>query len=144
MITNLQNLKAGTPFRLQGTLITGTLIDCNECTAKVRLSGRPVDFDTSEPCEVLRAVTSLAKSTIWSPATVVETMTDDAAATSPAADSEPTCETCGAVTDRDHIGPICPACSEANDEDEPMKTVTKAKKAPKTKLAPAAKAAKPV
>jgi hypothetical protein len=144
MITNLQNLKAGTPFRLQGTLITGTLIDCNECSAKVRLSGRPVDFDTSEPCEVLRAVTSLAKSTIWSPATVVETMTDDAAATSPAADSEPTCETCGAVTDRDHIGPICPACSEANDEDEPMKTVTKAKKAPKAKLAPAAKAAKPV
>jgi len=127
VITNLQNLKAGTPFRLQGTLITGTLLDCNECSAKVKLSGMPVDVEIEQPDgDVRRFTANRFKSTIWSPATVVETIDSDAAATSPTAELQPD------------------AAQASLTEDEPMKTVTKTKKAPKAKLEPAAKAAKPV
>lgn len=142
MITNLQNMKPGTRFRVHEMPgLIGVLDDCNECSAKVRMTSGPVDVEIAEPDgNVRRFTANRSRTTTWSPATVVETLTDDAAATSPPADDEPTCETCGAVTDRDHIGPICPACSEGNEEDEPMKTVTKAKK---TKTATEPKARKP-
>lgn len=113
MIINLQNLKPGVNFRVhEMSGLTGTLVDINECSANVRLADKTVT---------------------WSPATVVETIEASAATSPPEENNEPTCETCGAVTDRDHIGPICPACSEGNDEDEPMKTVKKAPKIRKPK-----------
>ena len=130
MITNLQNLKPGTAFRVHEIPdLTGTLVDINECSAKVSLGRHAVEVRIGD-----REFTAhRSRTEVWSPATVVETI-EAQPATSPAAETD-TCETCGAETGRHHIGPICPACSAGDNEendDMAMKAIN-AKKVRKAK-----------
>ena len=81
MITNLQNLKPGTAFRVhEMPELTGLLADINECSAKVSLGRHAVEVKIGD-----REFTAhKSRVEIWSPATVVETI-DASAATSPPA-----------------------------------------------------------
>lgn len=131
MITNLQNLKPGTNFLVhEMPELSGVLVDINECSAKVGLGRHAVDVKIGD-----REFTAhRSRIEIWSPATVVETI-EAQPATSPAAETD-TCETCGAETGRDHIGPICPACSAGDNEendDMAMKAINAKKKGRKAK-----------
>lgn len=131
MITNLQNLKPGTNFRVhEMPELSGVLLDINECSAKVSLGRHAVEVKIGD-----REFTAhKSRVEIWSPATVVETI-EAQPATSPAAKTD-TCETCGAETGPDHIGPICPACSAGDNEendDMAMKAINAKKKGRKAK-----------
>lgn len=74
MQSSLFGLKPGTRFRLVGMPeITGELLDCSECSAKVRIDGgvRDVQFeDDSGQTRHFRA--RRMTTTTWAPATVVE------------------------------------------------------------------------
>ncbi len=123
MITNLQNLKPGVTFRVfEMPGLTGTLVDINECSAKVQLAARLIDVEIESPDGSSRRFTAnKARTVTWSPATVVETI-EASAATSPPAQPDAT-----------------PAEAQASPEENPMKTVTKAKKTPKAKAEPKAR-----
>lgn len=118
MITNLQNLKPGSAFRVfQMPDLSGVLVDVNECSAKVKLTSGAIDVEIDQPDGSVRRFTAnRSRTTIWSPATVIETI-DASAATSPPAppDAEPA------------------EAEASNLETDTMKTVTKAKKSPKAR-----------
>jgi len=121
VITNLQNLKPGSAFRVfQMPDLSGVLVDVNECSAKVKLVSGSIDVEIAQPDgNVRRFNASQSRTVIWSPATVIETI-DASAALSPPA--QPDAE---------------PAEVEASNlENETMKTVTKAKKTPKAAKEP--------
>lgn len=121
MITNLQNVKPGTMFRVfEQPDLSGVLVDVNECSAKVKLTSGAIDVEIDQPDGSVRRFTAnRSRTTTWSPATVIETI-DASAALSPPA--QPDAE---------------PAEAEASNlENETMKTVTKAKKAPKAAKEP--------
>jgi HB1/ASXL restriction endonuclease-like protein with HTH domain len=74
MQTYLDRLKPGTRFRLAGMPeVTGTLIDCTDCSANVRVDGgtREVEFE-NEDGATRRFSARRATTTTWAPATVVE------------------------------------------------------------------------
>jgi hypothetical protein len=74
MQTYLDRLKPGTRFRLAGMpQVTGTLIDCTDCSATVRVDGgiREVEFENPDGT-TRRFRASRTHTTTWAPATVVE------------------------------------------------------------------------
>ena len=74
MQTYLDRLKPGTRFRLAGMPeVTGTLIDCTDCSATVRIDSgtREVEFE-NEDGTTRRFRASRTHTTTWAPATVVE------------------------------------------------------------------------
>jgi hypothetical protein len=74
MRTYLERLKPGTRFRLADMPeVTGTLIDCTDCSATVRIDGgmREVEFE-NEDGTTRRFRASRTHTTTWAPATVVE------------------------------------------------------------------------
>jgi hypothetical protein len=74
MQTYLDRLKPGTRFRLAGMPeVTGTLIDCTDCSATVRIDGgtREVEFE-NEDGTTRRFRASRTTTTTWAPAAVVE------------------------------------------------------------------------
>ena len=74
MQTYLDRLKPGTRFRLAGMPeVTGTLIDCTDCSATVRIDGgtREVEIENQDGT-TRRFRASRATTTTWAPATVVE------------------------------------------------------------------------
>ena len=74
MQTYLDRLKPGTRFRLAGMPeVTGTLIDCTDCSATVRLDGgtREVEVENQDGT-TRRFRASRTHTTTWAPATVVE------------------------------------------------------------------------
>jgi len=124
VITNLQNVKPGTMFRVfEQPDLSGVLVDVNECSAKVKLTSGAIDVEIDQPDGSVRRFTAnRSRTTTWSPATVIETIHASAATSPPA---QPDAE---------------PAEAEAsNPETETMKTVTKAKKAPNAAKEPKAR-----
>ena len=74
MQTYLDRLKPGTRFRLAGMPeVTGTLIDCTDCSATVRIDGgtREVEIENQDGT-TRRFRASRTTTTTWAPATVVE------------------------------------------------------------------------
>ena len=74
MQTYLDRLKSGTRFRLAGMPeVTGTLIDCTDCSATVRIDGgtREVEIENQDGT-TRRFRASRITTTTWAPATVVE------------------------------------------------------------------------
>ena len=74
MQTYLDRLKPGTRFRLAGMPeVTGTLIDCTDCSATVRIDGgtREVEIENQDGT-TRRFRASRVTTTTWAPATVVE------------------------------------------------------------------------
>ena len=116
MQTYLDRLKSGTRFRLAGMPeVTGTLIDCTDCSATVRIDGgvREVEFE-NEDGTTRRFRASRTHTTTWAPATVVEPI----------------------FTPEDQ--------PSSNDEECDMATKQKSsKKAPKANATPKAKGGKP-
>jgi hypothetical protein len=117
MQTYLDRLKPGTRFRLAGMPeVTGTLIDCTDCSATVRIDGgtREVEFENDDGT-TRRFRASRTHTTTWAPATVVEPI----------------------FTPEDQ--------PSSNDEEFDMATKQKTKKtkAPKANAIPKAKADKP-
>ena len=74
MQTYLDRLKPGTRFHLAGMPeVTGTLIDCTDCSATVRIDGgtREVEIENQDGT-TRRFRASRTTTTTWAPATVVE------------------------------------------------------------------------
>ena len=74
MQTYLDRLKPGNRFRLAGMPeVTGTLIDCTDCSATVRIDGgtREVEIENQDGT-TRRFRASRVTTTTWAPATVVE------------------------------------------------------------------------
>jgi hypothetical protein len=74
MQTYLDRLSPGTRFRLAGMpQVTGTLIDCTDCSATVRIDGgtREVEIENQDGT-TRRFRASRVTTTTWAPATVVE------------------------------------------------------------------------
>ena len=74
MRTYLERLKPGARFRLADMPeVTGTLIDCTDCSATVRIDGgkREVEFENQDGTK-RRFSATRATTTTWAPATVVE------------------------------------------------------------------------
>ena len=72
--TDLDRLKPGTRFRLAGMPeVTGTLIDCTDCSATVRIDGgtREVEIENQDGT-TRRFRASRVTTTTWAPATFVE------------------------------------------------------------------------
>ena len=74
MQTYLNRLKPGTRFRLAGMPeVTGTLIDCTDCSATIRLDGGTHEVEFENPDGTTRRFrASRTTTTTWAPATVVE------------------------------------------------------------------------
>ena len=74
MQTYLDRLKPGTRFRLAGMPeVMGTLIDCTDCSATVRLEGGTRDVEIENQDGTTRRFrASRTTTTTWAPATVVE------------------------------------------------------------------------
>ena len=74
MQTYLEHLKPGTRFRLAGMPeVTGTLIDCTDCSATVRIDGGTRDVEIENQDGTTRRFrASRTTTTTWAPATVVE------------------------------------------------------------------------
>lgn len=152
MITNLQALKPGTPFRLREMPeLQGVLVDVNECSANVKLSRgvREVEI-TDRDGEVRRFTANRSQTTIWSPATLVEVISHDEVGTPPAASPPPAVAIAApallpfAVTDSDLRSfnggwTLSSNHGDQPEETEDMDTATKKK----TRKATAPKAAKP-
>jgi len=76
MQSSLFGLKPGTRFRLAGMPeVTGELLDCSECSAKVRIDGgvRDVEIENGNG-EPRRFKAHRTTVTTWAPSTIVEPM----------------------------------------------------------------------
>src|SRR5688500_14925113 len=74
MQTYLDRLKPGTRFRLAGMPeVTGTLIDCTDCSATVRVDGGSREVEIEKPDGTTRRFrASRSHTSTWAPATCVE------------------------------------------------------------------------
>ena len=74
MQTYLERLKPGTRFRVAGMPeITGTLIDCTDCSATVRIDGGTCEVEIENQDGTTRRFSARrATTTTWAPATLVE------------------------------------------------------------------------